>query len=339
MKKIQFNQLEDLSRFDIFDDRAQLTVWQGEQVLRLEGARPVLIPDAVTNLPFRLECEVAIEGKAGFAGCVFGAKNSDDYQAVYVYPDSEQSGGWIQYDISMNGSMTWQIYHGDRYQSDQVHVEPGSWTKLCVDVYETRAEITVGENDTPQLVIEPLILNPLGKVGLWGSLPIYVKSISFMPISKKPTTQITPDPLFLPEGLITDWELVPDDGQLPYADRPLKWQKATVEENGVLNVNRLYPMSTKKVFVRTHLFYEEEQVIRLQFGFSDHLRLWVHDQEIYEGTFLWNPPTEDGRIRIDHEKVEVTMKRGDNVIYGWLSVEEPGFGWGIMMAASKLNSG
>jgi len=199
MKSLHFGEADDLSGLDVFDGRAALVSWNGEKVLRLEGARPVLFSGVIREAPFRLECEVAVEGPAGFAGCVFGAANSENYQVVYVYPDLRGI-GCIQYDVSMNGSMTWQIYQGDRYQYYPVEVKPRSWARLCVDVYESRAEITVGDADSPQMVVVPLIPGSRGGVGVWGSLPVYVRSISYRTIDKKPADQ-KPRPVSLPEGL------------------------------------------------------------------------------------------------------------------------------------------
>ena len=338
MFSLHFNGIDELSGLDVFDDRATLTDWNGEHVLRLQGARPVLVSNQTLDAPYRLECEVAVEGSAGFAGCVFGASGPEDYQVVYVYPDSRGKPGWVQYDVAMNGSMTWQIYHGDRYQSNQVDVKPQSWIRLRVDIYESRAEITVGDEDSPQLVIEPLISGSRGGVGVWGSLPVYVKSMSYQPIGKKPIDK-KPNPVRLPEGLVTHWEVVPYDGRDPLSEHRQDWQQATVEENGILNINRLYPVSTKQVLVRSTLHFHEETDLMLRFGFSDSLRLWVNEEEIYQGTFLWKPPTEDGRIRCDYAQVKCKMKPGNNTILGLLSSEEAGFGWGMILSTSRMEDG
>jgi hypothetical protein len=50
MRSLSFNQIGDLSGLNVYDHHAALTTeWNGEQVLQLQEARPVLAQDPETN--------------------------------------------------------------------------------------------------------------------------------------------------------------------------------------------------------------------------------------------------------------------------------------------------
>jgi hypothetical protein len=71
-------------------------------------------------------------------------------------------------------------------------------------------------------------------------------------------------------------------------------------------VYRLYT-SEKGAIVRAKcsIYFTEEKKSLLCFGYSDRLRLWVNDKEVYEGEWKWHSPGKatDGRIRSDHVSI------------------------------------
>lgn len=106
----------------------------------------------------------------------------------------------------------------------------------------------------------------------------------------------------MPRGVVARWEVAPADREMDVfsaTDVRLIWQQVQTEENGVLNISRLYPASAGRVFVRTTVVAPSETTAALRFGFSDRLVLAVNGEKMYEGTCLWNPPVSDGRVRLD----------------------------------------
>ncbi|WP_438804168.1 hypothetical protein [Paenibacillus oleatilyticus] len=105
--------------------------------------------------------------------------------------------------------------------------------------------------------------------------------------------------------------------------------KAVVEENGVLNLNRLYKAEQGLcVEACAEIFVAEDTESLLTVGFSDRLRLWVNEEEVYQGSWKWNPPANDGRIRPDHAHIPVQWKAGFNTIRAEVAHTEF-FGWGL----------
>ena len=279
--------------------------------LRLGGGKPVLVASRAPDIPFRLTCEVAILEREGFAGCVFGAESPQNYATVYLYPEAGSS-GMIQYDCSMNSSMTWQLFHGPGYQQ-QAEVPVQTWIRLRVDVYASHAEVFAGETDRPQLTIRPLLNGFNGRVGVWGYLPTCVKHLSVEPIDHEAGSGAAPAPeAALPPDVITRWEVAPAGAEemAGAADDRLPWQPARTEENGVLNISRLFPASTGSVLVRTTVDAPAERTATLRFGFSDRLVLAVNGEKVYKGSCLWALPASDGRIRPDFANVNVRLVPG-----------------------------
>ena len=321
--------INQINEWIIHDDQAEWTTWKGVPVLQLAGGKPVLYGKKPFHPPFRMTGEIAIAGKEGYAGFVFGAKTAHHYEAVYIYPDSEAS-GWIQYDSCMNNSMTWQIYHGSLYQA-RIDLQPGDWNRLRIDVQPSYAEVKVGTSDDPQLTIYPYLQGASGYIGLWGYLKTYVKRFSVTPIPLKELERPFPRAT-KPEGAVADWEVAIAKAPV-YPAGDCEWIKAEVENNGILNLNRLFQVEKKQFYIRTKVFSRKKEYRTISFGYSDYFQLWVNGREIHQGMWIWDPP-KDGRIYHDYQKVKVEMNEGWNWIIGYLRVEEPHFGAGLILTVS-----
>jgi hypothetical protein len=107
------------------------------------------------------------------------------------------------------------------------------------------------------------------------------------------------------------------------------WVKAIAEENGTLNLNRLWEAKQGSCAeVISSFMLQEEEDTRLTLGYSDSIRLWVNDIEVYGGNWLWQPPSYDGRIRPDHATVLIKWRKGVNTVRAEVTQRE-GFGWGV----------
>lgn len=80
----------------------------------------------------------------------------------------------------------------------------------------------------------------------------------------------------------------------------------------------------------------EEIETQLTFGFSDQLRLWVNEEEVYQGDWRWDPPGSDGRIRCNFANVRVRWRAGLNTIRAEVTNNEF-FGWGLSLKTGLSN--
>ena len=125
------------------------------------------------------------------------------------------------------------------------------------------------------------------------------------------------------ETFVTEWLVSPTD--------TIHWTKAIVEENGTLNLNRIYTAEKdSSVIARSTFYIPEERETLITFGYSDCLHLRVNDVSVYQGNWLWDPPGSDGRIRSNFARVPVRWRAGINTIVAEITNSEP-FGWGLCM--------
>ncbi|MFS1512973.1 hypothetical protein VQL36_11140 [Chengkuizengella sp. SCS-71B] len=336
MSTLKWGLIDSIGHFNLGKSGAKPKFFCGREALYFEELHtsPVLLSDDINMDSYRLEAEVAFPESTGFAGLVFGARDSKNFELVYITPESDTTMGEIQYDPIMKGSSTWQIYHGSSYQA-AAFVPVGKWVKLSLEVQSNSASVYVGDSTSPQLIIRKLQLgNSAGKIGIWGNLPCYISCFSVKEIN--PTKSINA-PLqsdlqkLAYDTYITEWMI---SKPYLYQNPPhihKDWIKATVEENGILNLNRLYTLTEKGTAVQLQCIFSLSENVdtNLLLGYSDKIRLWINNVEVHQGECLWNPPVSDGRIRSDHVTIPVRWRKGVNTIHAEIINYECMFGWGL----------
>jgi hypothetical protein len=343
MEKLKWNLLNDLNDFELGDSGAKPGEWDGRNALYLDGFHtiPVLLREELPFDCYRIEAEIAVPGPNGFIGLVFGARDSRNYELVYISPGNDGNPGEIQYDPIMNGSSTWQIYNGPSYQAP-APFPAGSWSTFAIDVYPHGVSVYVGNDVSPRLVVSNLQHGRThGNIGFWGNLPGYIRNLSVENIQpsaiakKEANLQRLANASYITEWLVSEPSLSRD-----FENYDGTWTSAIVEENGCLNFNRLYSAGEKAVVRAKHSFsLKEASESTLSFGFSDRIRLHVNDQVVYEGETRWNPPGDDGRIRGDHARVPIHWKAGENTIIAEVTNVECMFGWGLAVKTGLPGDG
>lgn len=336
MKSSTWNVAEQLSAFDLGRSGAVAGVWKDKDALffdQNELAAPVLLHEIVDLPSYRIQAEIACPGPYGFVGLAFGARDAQNYELVYISPASADSPGDIQYDPIMNGSSTWQIYHGPRFQAE-APFPAGEWTRLALDVHPNQVSIFVGDSASPQLVITSLQHGyQSGRIGVWGYLPSYIRNLQLVEI---PPIEMDADESVIVSNLkddvtsITNWTVSQPYLESEQPQDEQDWINVQVEENGTLNLNRLFPSGRGLcVQAKTEFVVDEEIESLLSFGFSDRVCLRVNEIEVYKGVWKWDPPSSDGRIRANFASLPVRWKKGLNSIRAEIISDEVMFGWGL----------
>lgn len=327
---------EDLTGWEIHNKGARLTTFKERRCLALREGGCLLLERDLGLSEYRLEADVAIEGAEGYIGLVFGARDASNYELVYLHPAGEGNPGWIQYDPVMNGSNTWQIYNGPRYQA-LADVPRAEWRRLSLDVYRDRVAIRVGDVHSPQLVVPLMHGGSAGRVGVWGYLPGFVGTPVIRPLAHAaPPDFPSPEP---PGSRIREWLVSPPfsaGSETAPVEPSASWRKVSAEANGTLNLNRLFPVNPDMtVWAYAEVHAEGPTDALLSVGFSDRLRLSVNGDEVYAGEFRWNPPSTDGRIRPDFARIPVRLRSGRNTILARVASVEPPFGWGLNLGLDR----
>ncbi len=334
---------DKLDAFDGAEQEYRTGEWRGKRALYLNmDGKPIMHQQELPCDCFRIKAEVAIPEQVGFIGLVFGGMDKDNYELIYLAPEE------IQYDPIMNGSMTWQIYNGSAYQHP-LSLPSGEWVELAVEVHGRTAAVYLNDESEPRLVIHNLQHGGAGRrVGVWSYLPAYVRNLSVheLPVSstESDASEASHTASSLTSGtvdannasFIANWQVsCPFPAGTEPMDTQLEWHSAVIEENGTLNLNRLFRATPgSAIRVAAELVVDSSGEYGASFGYSDHLRLWINGEEVYTGKWLWNPPVSDGRIRPDHAAVVLQLQEGRHEIRAEITNYES-FGWGLSMQATR----
>ena len=301
-----------------------------------------------------IELEMAAPDGTEFMGLAFRVQSEDAYEMFFFRPSSSGTTEAIQYQPSLMGSGTWQLFHGPA--NGTADFARDRWVPIRVVVQGPQASLFVDGADTPALVIPDLALGTgSGTLGVWtGSFGsgTYVSNLRFTPDETAFEPIARPS---MPEGTLIDWELSPAfDG----AEAPLGWipdldaldlEPVSAEPwplrpagaPGIVWVNR-YRRSpdigtstatleggvpgTRVVFARTTIRAEESQVRRLHFGYTDNLEIFLNGQPLFVGMNPLGMRTLRGVMEMQGEAVYLPLQAGDNELV--FAVTEFFGGWG-----------
>ncbi|MGI6642773.1 MAG: hypothetical protein ACOX3V_01940 [Bacillota bacterium] len=269
----------------------------------------------------RIEVDIAADSPC-CPGIAFRVANPGDCEMFCSRPHA--SGEWdaLQYDPIFNYSNTWQIYHGEGFQK-QAHIPMGKWYTFFVEYSGNRA--VGGLVGQEPLAVETLATPwTTGGVGIWTHLPAYFADLRIYDLPAERLTGCVPphgarhSVKPLPSGIICKW-LVQGHGVV------------TCEPNGVLNLNRYFPLSQREVLLTREFCLDKETTVAMSFGLSDDLTLFVDGVALYTTTKAYRPTAgRQGRgyVEIGTCKMTRLLGAGKHRLEVRLRVSEP-YGWGL----------
>jgi hypothetical protein len=102
-----------------------------------------------------IELELAFGDARGFMGPVWRVRDAGNLEWFFLRPHQSGNPDATQYTPAFNGSVGWQLYHGDRYTVTLAY-RFDEWLPLRVAFRDERAEIFVGDLEAPALVVDDL---------------------------------------------------------------------------------------------------------------------------------------------------------------------------------------
>jgi hypothetical protein len=117
----------------------------------------------------------------------------------------------------------------------------------------------------------------------------------------------------------------------PADKKGLSWKKLDCEASGLANLSRVQGVAKEKncAVARITIISEGEQTKKIEFGFSDRIKVYLNDQIIYGGNN--NYMSRDYRYlgTIGYfDELYLPLKKGENEL--WMAVSESFGGWGIL---------
>lgn len=290
-----------------------------------------------------IEVDLAVDGSRSYPGLIFRMQSEGDYERVYLrphraglYPDA------IQYTPVINGIAGWQLYNGSGYTVG-TEIPAGEWMHLKLEVSGTQARLFIdGES--------AIAMNRLahgvsrGSVGVLGP-PNGTACFSNFAFHRDDSLVFeAPAEVGAEPGALLDWEIsrvypaarVNRDAYPGfYAIFFSEWRKVEPEPWGLVDIARAHGRTgegSDLVLARTIVRSDVRQPVKLSFGYSDQVDLFLNGRKVFAGNSAYQSrdPSFLGIVGL-YDAVYLTLEKGLNELF--LMVSENFGGWGFMARA------
>lgn len=337
------------SRWTMLDPGGRIMPYLGRESLYLERGIAI-VPDANFS-DGTIEFDIAIHGNPGFAGVVFRGQSPDAYELIYLRTNRSRQWDALQYTPIFAGQEAWQLYAGEGYNGS-AELPANRWVHVRLIVDGFSAQVFVDGAAQPQLHVADL-KRPWarGFVGLWGRAG--AANFSNVRVSTQMRSAPSrPVPIAI-TGVITRWALSPSlDASVTSPDRfseeqmkESRWEPVSTEASGILNIAQhrrkvaAVPRDTREsardvVFAKTVLYSPTAQRVRLEFGYSDDVTIFLNGRPLFSGhaAFLQRDGSFLGTLTFD-DAIFLDLVAGRNELT--FAVAETFGGWGL---AARLAS-
>jgi hypothetical protein len=297
-----------------------------------------------------IEFDLAFTGERGFLGGVWRVQDPKNYEEFYVRPHQSGNPDANQYTPVFHGVSGWQLYHGPRYTVPVVY-RCNEWIRVKILFAGARAEICIGDMETPVLSIDEL-KRPVapGGVGVSASnfAPAWFSNVSFGELDASRLRGQPSPPETALDGVIPSWQVsdaFPEsalDGKYRLEPGDLaerRWTRLETERSGLANLARVQGIHLLKntVFARRVIVSEREQIKRLDVGFSDRVRVYLNGRLLFRGDDSYQ--SRDYRFlgSIGYfDALYLPLSQGKNELLLAVSEDAVQGGWGVQAKLENL---
>ena len=298
-----------------------------------------------------IEFDVAFTGERGFMGGAWRVQDASNYEEFYVRPHQSGNPDANQYTPVFNGVAGWQLYHGKRY-SVPVTYRFNEWTRVRILFAGAQAEFYIGDMEKPVLFVDGLkrSVEP-GGVGLrvMDFAPAHFSNFSFAVTDSPPIQGRPGKPERAPENAISSWSVSDAFRESALVDQAAidpdhlaarTWTRLETERSGLANLARVQGVHLRKdtVYARKVIHSSREQVKRLDFGFSNRVRVYWNGRLLFRG----NDPARSRDYRFlgsigYFDSLYLPLRQGDNELLLAVSEETEDLGgWGVQARFEDL---
>lgn len=287
-----------------------------------------------------IEVEIATtERTRSYPGVLFRAADPANYERFYIRPHrSPFYDDALQYGPTFNGVDSWQLYYGPG-RSSELEILPGRWNRLRIVVSGTQAQVFWNDSLEPVLTCDNLARGlSSGMIGLVGP----ADGTAYFSNFACSTGGI---PAFLPAearvptpGLISGWQIsepfaLAEADFTRYPDEIIAetaWKEApTVDERGLVDVSRFYARRFQggdAVLAKTILASEADKLLRVGFGYSDYVSIYLNGRPVYFGASAYRSRDRSflGIVGFN-DNIFLPLRKGDNELL--VMVGESSGGW------------
>ncbi|HWM95342.1 MAG TPA: hypothetical protein VN493_31605 [Thermoanaerobaculia bacterium] len=287
-----------------------------------------------------IEFDVAFTGERGFLGGIWRVQDARNYEEFYLRPHQSGNPDATQYTPVFNGVSGWQLYHGERYTVPAVH-RFDEWTRVRILFSGSVAEIYIHDLEKPALFVDGLKRSAApGSVGLSAGnfAAAHFSGFSFTATDTPPIQGRPGEPEPVPEGVISSWwvsDAFQESKPLDLAAR--SWTRLETERSGLANLARVNGIRFLRntVLAKKVLLSDREQVKRLDFGFSDRVRVSLNGRPLFRGDDTYR--SRDYRFLGSigwFDSLYLPLQEGRNELV--MAVSEDLGGWGVQAKLEDL---
>ena len=278
------------------------------------------------------EFDVAFPPGRDFPGGLWRAQDHRNYETFFVRPHQSGNPDATQYTPVFNDVFGWQLYHGEPFQVP-LELRCNEWLRLRFAFVGVRAEITVGDHAP---IVVPLKRDvAAGSVGLLGGVfaGTHFSRFSVEAIEPDAAALVPADPGPVAPGAIGAWdvsdpfafagpELLELDGR--------RWTRLESEPSGLANLARVNGLDEGRdtVFARAVIRSAGAQSKRLEFGFSDRVRVFLNGRLLFSADDSYR--SRDYRFLGSigwWDALQLPLDEGRNELV--MEVSEDFGGWGV----------
>ncbi|HYK95604.1 MAG TPA: hypothetical protein VE011_07060 [Candidatus Dormibacteraeota bacterium] len=324
------------------------------QPTEFAGRRAVAFGDAVDLLAMVadveltdgvVEIDMAVTGERAFHGVVWRVRDRQNYESFYVRPHQVGNPDSIQYNPVFNDVAAWQLYHDEGFWA-AVDFPIGAWFTVRVVFAGTRAEVFVGDLQTPALVVAELKMPvAIGGIGiLIGGPGLFVSRLAYsaaaFPFVADPAHVPPPVPGIVPAWLVSDPFAEPEPAPMriePASLGPRRWIRLPAEASGLVNLAIASGIvdGRNTVFARTTITSDASRIVALALGFSDRAVMYLNGVALFRGDDTYR--SRDYRFLGSigwYDTIYLPLVEGANDLV--IAVSESFGGWGIQARFDEL---
>ena len=336
----------DKDHWQFSQQHASFVQYQGRPSIKVsDNARVVLTGETFHNGV--IDFDIKIREKRGFPGIHFRETGNGNSEVFYLRPNSSGTSAANQYTPSFNNVFAWQLYTGARYGAP-VTYDYNGWNRVKLVISGKKMDVYINSRE-PVLHIENLAHGDIaGGISFQGSLDdYYLSNINISHADKLQTRGSALALKPLPDNLISSFdvatlplastEVEAKGGLDPMLVKDQQWMEVKVNELGMANLARLAGRTREKntLLARLTLSSDQARLLRLQYGFSDRLTLFVNGRALTHSdhTFKSQDARFYGTVGL-FDSVFLPLKAGKNEVI--FAVSEGFGGWAVMAALDKM---
>ena len=297
-----------------------------------------------------IEFDMAVAGGRAFAYLQLRMVSDTEYEEIYFRPHKHGLPDAVQYSPVHQGISAWQFHHGPGGTAP-AEFERGGWTHVRVEVSGRSLAVFVGPVTTPQLVVPRLARAPAeGYIALRNFIPAGLDpakhSTAFANLVVRPGVvsydfASLPAPSVPAPGTVMRWGVlpafVPDSGPiraLPPTAAGASWRIVAADERGLVSFpeHLALPGNARRwaTLARLRLQSDRERTVRLAFGYSDEVTVFLNGRPIMSGDqrYFFDNPRQEGVIGLHQGTVYLPLRAGANELI--LAISDVFGGWGVM---------